>query len=569
MRALRYALFGALALGVGACTDPLAVDNTNNPDRGKALGTAADLENLLGNTYAIVHSGTLGGAPVLSGGQNDGLQPQLLTMGMESVSGLANFAMGPRSTIPRTAIDNSVNGQGNVGNLRDFVIEHRAARLATLALAQLKVLGTLGSAARDGRARAFGKFVEGVGMGNLALAYDSAAIMTEDNSSATDVPLSGYQAVMAAAITQVDSAILIAQPLPTNSDGFPLPATWINGVAVSHDLFLQLAHSYKARLLARVARTPAERATVNWSQVVTEANAGITADFNIVMAPTNGWEVSWAQRQHYATGSASWDQMSQFFLGMADTSGAYDTWLGSAMTCTVGTRCPFVVATPDKRMPQGTTRAAQNADAQPVNFASTRYFRNRPSGEDAAGDPLQISMYDFRRSFEFAVTNTGNGPYPIMTAAEIHLLAAEGLLRQGGVANIDSAAKLINISRVAKGGLPPVDITATDTSAVVPGGNACVPRVPDAAQNYKKSRCGNMWDALKWEYRMETAFTGYGMWYFAARGWGDLPEGTAIHWPVPYQDLQVRLAPIYGRGGVGSASGAGPGNYGLFSGGVY
>jgi len=78
-----------------------------------------------------------------------------------------------------------------------------------------------------------------------------------------------------------------------------------------------------------------------------------------------------------------------------------------------------------------------------------------------------------------------------------------------------------------------------------------------------------MWDALKWEYRMETAFTGYGMWYFAARGWGDLPEGTAIHWPVPYQELQVRLAPIYGRGGVGSASGAGPGNYGLFSGGVY
>ncbi len=563
MRVFRYALCGvALALGLGACRDPLAVANSNNPDRTKALGTANDLENLLGNTYAIVHSGTLGGAVLKTGdSQNDGLQTQLLTIGMESVSGLANFAMGPRSIIPRSAIDNSINGQGNVGNLRDFVIEHRAARLATLALAQLKVLGTLGTPARDARARAFGKFVEGVGMGNLALAYDSAAIMTETNTTDIDVPLAGYQTVMATALADLDTAVQVALIVPTSSDGFPLPTTWINGVAVSQALFIQFVHSYKARFLAGVVRSPAD--PVNWNQVFSEASAGITADFNIVMSPTNGWEVSFAQRQQYV--STSWGQMSQFFLGMADTSGAYDTWLGLAPA----SRVPFVVVTPDKRMPQGTTRDAQNADQQPSTFASTRYFRNRPPGADYPGDPLQISMYDYYRSFDFSQNNTGNGPYPIMTAAEIRLLAAEALLRLGGVANIDSAAKLINVSRVAKGGLPPLDITATDTSAVVPGGNACVPRVPDAAQNYKKTRCGNMWDALKWEYRLETAFTGYGMWYFAARGWGDLPEGTAVNWPVPYQELQVRLVPIYGVGGVGGTGGSGKGNYGLFSGGVY
>ena len=102
-----------------------------------------------------------------------------------------------------------------------------------------------------------------------------------------------------------------------------------------------------------------------------------------------------------------------------------------------------------------------------------------------------------------------------------------------------------------------------------PGGNACVPRVPDAAQGYRRTKCGNMWDALKWEYRMETAFTGYGMWFFAARGWGDLPEGTAVSWPAPYQELQVRQVPIYGLGGVGLPGGSGRGNYGLFDGGVY
>jgi len=75
MRAFLYALVGALALDVGACTNPLAVDNTNNPDRNSAFRTATDLETFLGSTYAIAHSGTLGDAKVLSGGANDGLQP--------------------------------------------------------------------------------------------------------------------------------------------------------------------------------------------------------------------------------------------------------------------------------------------------------------------------------------------------------------------------------------------------------------------------------------------------------------------------------------------------------------
>jgi hypothetical protein len=103
----------------------------------------------------------------------------------------------------------------------------------------------------------------------------------------------------------------------------------------------------------------------------------------------------------------------------------------------------------------------------------------------------------------------------------------------------------------------------------VPGGTACVPRVPDIAQGFKGTKCGNVWDALKWEYRLETAFAGYGRWYFAARGWGDLPEGTAIQWPVPNQEMLTRRQAYYGMGGVGLPGGSAKGNYGLFSGGVY
>jgi hypothetical protein len=569
MRAIRYAVFAIVALGFAGCQDPLNVSNTNNPDRNKALGTAADLESFLSQAYTVVHQGTLGGATVPGGGANDGLETQLLTAGMESVSGLANFAMGPRSALPRNPIDNSIGGQGSQGNYRDFVVEHRAAFMAALSLVKLKDLGTLGSPARDARARAFARFVQGVALGDLALAYDSAIVITENNTAAPIVPLSHYDSVGRAALSYLDSAIAIATAAPVASDGFPIPNTWINGVSLSVAQFIRLARSYKARFRADVARTPAERALVNWTSVIADATNGITSNFDITMVPppSGAWDISWVPQQ-FATGSANWHQMSQFFMGMADTSGGYDQWLSRAMP--VCGRCQFLVVTPDKRFPSGTTRALQNASSPASNIKAPfdsiiPYVRNRPAGEDQPGDPLQISMYDNYRSRGFFNSNDF-GAYPVMTASEMRLLAAEGNLRTN---NIGQAARLINVSRVGVAGLPPLDTLALDTLAAVPGGTACVPRVPDPAQGYAKSKCGNIWDALKWEYRMETMYAGYGKWFFAARGWGDLPEGTAIHWPVPYQELQVRGEPIYGLGGVGQVGGAAKGNYGLFSGGVY
>jgi hypothetical protein len=83
------------------------------------------------------------------------------------------------------------------------------------------------------------------------------------------------------------------------------------------------------------------------------------------------------------------------------------------------------------------------------------------------------------------------------------------------------------------------------TTSQVPGGTACVPRVPDPATGFKSTKCGTLFEALKWEKRMETAFMQYGAWYFDSRGWGDLAQGTPVEWPVPYQELQTRAQPIY------------------------
>jgi hypothetical protein len=369
---------------------------------------------------------------------------------------------------------------------------------------------------------------------------------------------------MAAALVELDSAMTIARAAPS---GFPLPTGWINGNALDTTGFFRLIRSYKARFRASVARSPAERAAADWASIIADANAGITADFNVAMNPAAGWDVVWPV-QAFATGPANWHQMSQFWMGMADSSGQYDAWLALPNA----QRAPFLVVTRDLRFPQGTTRAAQIADTLRANyrtFTGSPYVRTRQAGEDQPGQPLQISMYDFYRSRSFFVAGR-IGNYPIMTRAELRLLAAEGYIRTG---NIAAALVRIDSSRVTNGQLPSL-VTAgiADTLTALPGGVSCVPRVPDAASvagAYKGSKCGNLWDALKWEYRLETMYTGYGMWYFAGRGWGDLPQGTALYWPVPYQEMDTRRQVFYSSGGVGGTGSAPNGNYGLFAGGVY
>ena len=87
-----------------------------------------------------------------------------------------------------------------------------------------------------------------------------------------------------------------------------------------------------------------------------------------------------------------------------------------------------------------------------------------------------------------------------------------------------------------------------------------MPKMPVGASNAGGGTvtCGNMWEALKYEKRIETQYTHFAAWFLDARGWGDLPEGTPLHWAVPYQDLQARGksgAAIYSTG-VNTAGGA-------------
>jgi hypothetical protein len=151
--------------------------------------------------------------------------------------------------------------------------------------------------------------------------------------------------------------------------------------------------------------------------------------------------------------------------------------------------------------------------------------------------------------------------HPIFTRAENDMLAAEGYIRKG---NFAAAATLIDRTRTANG-LPALSGAITAADQAVPGGSQCVPRIP-VGPNFTSTACGTIMEAMKWEKRLEMAYTAFGGWYFDSRGWGDLPEGTAVQWPVPVQELDARRVPLYNLGGIGKDGGAGPSTYGYGTG---
>jgi hypothetical protein len=562
----RYAaLIAVLGIGLGACEKQLEVTNPTSGDTQKVLATATDAENLVGGYFKRWSTGLYGSLAVVDG--------MASVMAMQNFSSLANNCMNGR--LPFAGVDNS-NTAGNVctaEQARIYQIENEVQRVASSFLEKVDEGLDLQTPARKARDQAFAEFLRGISIGYVAMFYDSTAVVTMKTDPVDPGKLVGYSEAMDSSFAALQRAIDYANAPATGGQGFPIPAAWIpSPTTLSGPEFVKLIRSYRARLRANVARTPAERAAVNWALVIADAQAGITADHQVTTSNNttsgtgvvNAWRAQW-------DGAGLWHQMPPFIIGMADVSGNYQTWLSTPLTSRGSGNNGFFMVTPDTRFPQGANRAAQQADftintCQAAGSVCKRYFVNRPGGSDQfAGAGWGWSNYDFQRFHPWRVAGdagTGQQGNTIYFAkTELDMLQAEGLIRTG---NFAGAAALINLTR-QKNGLQP--ITAFDGTSPVPGGTSCVPQVP-IGPTYTTAQCGNMMEAMKWEKRIESMFTAVGGWYLDSRGWGDLAQGTPLYWATPNEDLLSRgksSSTLYGIGiGVGDApnSAAAKGTYG-------
>jgi hypothetical protein len=546
--------------GVGSCSDQQqAVTNPNSGETKRVEGTPDDAEKLLGSYYKRWHAALYAGPTATDPAPPPTLEGMANIMSWQNYSSLNNECQNSR--YPLTGASNSnAPGNGCDGDQKNpyFVLNEvvrvSSGFLGNIASGSLK----MDSPARETRDKAFAEFLRGISLGYLSLIYDSSAVVTQDTKGDDPGKLVGYREVLDSSNAALQRAIDLTNTNAAGANGFPLPAAWIpSPTSYTQAEFIKLIHSYRAMFNSDVARTPAERAAENWDNIIADAQAGITADMYHITSTTQGPNGGW--RRIYDGGN-TWHQMPPFIIGMADTSGAYDAWLKQGMNDRGAGNVSFTLATPDKRFPQGDTRAAQQADfrIQDCEVAGMnsckRYFTNRPNGSDQfTGNGWGWSNYDFNRFHGWNTKGDNgsprNGTLLFFPKTINDMILAEGYIRKGRFAD---AAALINITRV-KNGLPP--ITAFDATSPVPGGNACVPRVPVGPNG--PTKCGNIMEAMKWEKRMEGAFVQFASWYLNGRGWGDLAEGTPLFWAVPYEDLLSRgytADKVYGAGpGAGNA----------------
>ncbi|HUF25828.1 MAG TPA: hypothetical protein VMM18_02505 [Gemmatimonadaceae bacterium] len=537
MRVTRLLVAGLLASTVSC--DSLDVTNPNNPSRVTVEQNAQDALALISNGLLQWFNRSGGTSPAVA----------LSVMADEFTTGFADFGGQDLSSEPRLAINiqSPNNGPPHHVTFPDYY-SHIAA-LNTALRAADRGLVLRNSAGQDvtTAAVAFAKFMQGLNHGYVALMFDKGYVYSEtvdpdtlrfsDGATGVQDLIRPYREVMDTALAELNAALTLAK-----STAFSYPASpsnaWFLGVLRDSDDMARIIHSYMARLMVYVARTPQERQDVDWEAVIDHIDQGITSDF-VVMGEVDRVFSLFKQRGARLRTTIPGDFMRVDYrlIGPGDVTQSFISWY----TLPWSERNPFrMVGTPDKRIQGATTRpdtciplTIPDADCGLyMGFHNSTLF-------SAARGTGQRSFYFFHRYG--SGISWQSGPLVLVNVAEMDLLKAEGLIRLG---RADEAVPLINKYRVANGDLPPVDVDGVPATAP-----DCVPRKLDGS-------CGSLWDALRYEKRVETLGLEGGPAYYDGRAWNFLVENTPVHFPIPLRDLELLSINPYTFGGVGGADGA-------------
>ena len=515
----RLALIACMVAGPTAWTacQSLEVTNPSTPNIDVVYGSGENLEAALVGAWRAFWG-------VSQGARTNAVYPvrQLSVWGNEQTTADNNNSGLVVTQEPRVAIDN--RDQGGWANRKpwyDLYESMSSARDAWQAIDRGLKVGPVTAADPNGedteRDKIFAKFIVALDNIYLALLFDQAYLADEKADPETFVyELKPYTEVAALAQKMMRETIAQAKA----AKNFSLPPTFINGQTITRDEFVRIMYSYLVRSEVYMPRNPADRAAVNWALVLAQLDSGITKDFaqqaDLAIAATSS---SYYQYSYLQTNARANNRL----VGPADTSGEYQKWIAAPL----GDRVSFRLVTPDRRI-QGTTPTANGTTfgylgTQTMSSASGTYMHSR------------------YRSIKY-LNSTSNyhstGLITTMSVAEMKFIRAEALYRLG---RLDEAAALLNPTRVAANLKP---VTASGT----PAGRDCVPRREDGT-------CGDLFDAIQYEKRIELYPTEAIIAYADARGWGKLIPGTPVHLPVHGRELETLGFPYYtfGGGGPGSA----------------
>lgn len=524
---LFVALVGGLFLFT-ACQD-LNVENLNNPDTERALASASDVEALVGSQYQQWWNMEKN-YPAMT----------LSVMANSHTASWGNFGMFDLGAFPREPFINDPS-YSDIG--MSTVIWSNSYTAISSAIDGIVALeGGLqfnsDNTMRSERMDTFSRFIIGISYGRLANHYDQAFLVDETTDfeavslGEAELELVPYDEVLNVAIQYLDEVIARG-----NTANFTLPSGWIRGNALSNAELADLAKAYKARFIAANARSVEERDAIDWAMIrdltadALDSSLFDTSDDAFIVEADGDF---WWSRPHSLQQDPTWHRTDMALIGRADESGQFEDYISGAVT----DRRQFILTTSDRRI--AGQEDTFNEDGEQTGVAGqtargTDFAHMGPAPFPAARGEWRFSRYHHHRNNEMYL-NGFVGPMQHMRVTEMSMMHAEALLRLDQAVT-PTVVDLINETRVERGGLEPV--TVLDS-------------------------WDDVYNAMRYEFEIETLSTAAGLDYYHARSWGDLRgenygrllPGTPIHFPIPAGELELLEMENYTFGG--DAGGAAP-----------
>ncbi len=504
-----------LAMITIAGCNSLDIANPNAPDAKRALSDPAALEAVAAGTlrsWFNTYEGCEGNCVLVTQAQSFSASWNNWNMNFYS----SIDADGKRLTRPW---QNDPAAAGRTSMEVPWVGMYSAISSATDVLKAIRINKlVINNAADTKRAEAVSELMLGAGLSYIALNYDKGYIVDE-NADPASLTYSNRKAVRDAAIAKLTSAATIAK-----ATSFTTPAAWTNGVAYSSAQIAQIANTFAAITLAYYPRSAAENAQVNWTQVLTFTQAGMSAGTPVDFVFVGDGCVSWCHQILTWFDDFSTGRVHTRVANMLDPVTQLTPWPLS------GNRQPN---SPDKRLGDGSFGDASIVDGYGTvvktanggtDFSYSRDAIFRPDRGSFHQSNIGFVRYDLTRNQDPSGIWAGFGPAPVITATQNDLLWAEALIRTGG--SLANAATLINKTRVTRGGLS----AATAAEGV-----------------------GGLTTRLAYELEIELLGLGAAPYYWRRRTDG-LLEGTPREMPVPAKELGVKGEALYTWGGTGPAN---------------
>lgn len=342
--------------------------------------------------------------------------------------------------------------------------------------------------------------LRGLSKGYLANFFDQAYII---GVTLEDLQFRPYTEVLESAIVDLDEAIQLAQANTFTTFNF------LSDVSMTNQQIVQFANTQAAKFIISNGRTSDHYTQQDWQQVVDYASNGYQD--HLIIEGTGTAAAGWRHEYQRQSGLDWYWKADLRIINMLDPDYPAKYPINAAEA-----------ARPIRPAQSVDSRLASDFTYDPWNLH--RFVTAR-------GPQLQ-SVYYFSR-YEDLYRNLGFGEIVVFRKDNIDLMLAEAYMHLG---QKQQAINLVNAgSRITRGNLPPVPDNASDEE---------------------------VFDAIFYEVEIECQRTWVGYQYFMARRRDMLQEGTPLHLPVPFEELQMMELPVYTFGGVnftheeGTADGA-------------